>query len=192
LAEWVQKGYYLDLGEIPEDKRPTGEFRFAIVVRQKLTELEDLTVNLSANSEGVLDFTVGDLRDLLKPRKDMIIQAAYGFYPDAKSYLEHPVDYEQGKLPKETPSTRWRVGIIRQYDSPYEDPQLDVTEFWILPVEGYYTPKIHFKEIYGKNITVYIRLILNMLKIEPIKDPEVIRQLERRIRPSTPVSVTFY
>ena len=192
MTEWVQKGYFLDLGEIPVEIRPTKEFRFAFVVRRRMTELEELTVSLSANSEGVLDFDSAELRGLLRPEEDMIIQAAFGFYPDAKAYLEHPTDYQVGKLPTEVPSEKWRVGIIRQYDSPYENPSLEKTEFWILPATGYYIPKIHFLEIYGKATTVYVRLLLNLLKIESVKDAETIKQLERRIKPSTPVFVKFY
>jgi len=190
---WVQKGYYLDLGNVPKELRPPlATTRFVYVVNQEMTEMEDITATIPANKASSIDFSSSNLKDKLKPLDNMLFQCAWGFYPDFKAFLVHPTDNSVGKLPKELPSTNYRVGIIRNYDSPYENPNILKTEFWITPAEGCYTPQFWFYNYREKDETVYLRLLINMLVVEPIEDPELIRQLERRIKPSTPVRLWLF
>jgi len=200
LAEWVKVGWFLDFGSIPEDVRPfpanEKKYRFGYVTARRLTEIEDIYVPLQAVTtgtvttyQGLVDFGASPLKDILQPSEGVCYQCAYGIYPDVKTYLEHPVDYQQGKLVKETPDKFWRVGIVKQFDSPYEDPNLDATEFWVFAASGYHSPKIHILSDFPA--TVYIRVLVNVLVVEPVRDAEVIRQLERRIKPSYPVTVKY-
>jgi len=185
--EWVKKGYFLDFENVKPEVRPFPDYRFVRVIAQQLTEIRGLSKTLNAYDEVYFDFGAENLKDLLEPQEDMVFQCAFGFYPDEPCYIIHPSDYEQRKLPSELPSSYWRVGILRMVDSPYYAPNLEKTEFWIFKEKGYYAPKIRFKEIYGKDVTVYLRVLVNVLVVEPVKDKELISLLERGIKPSTPV-----
>lgn len=187
MSEIVQKGYFLDLSQIEPQFRPEKEFTFFFVLRQNFSEIEDLTLSVAANGTGAFDFGSGNLKDLLKPEKKMLFQCAYGIYPKIKTYLEHPVDYTTDKIPKELPHENWRVGIITQTDSSYHDPSFEKAEFWTF--YDICTPKIHVNNIYGTNITAHLRILINILVVEPVKEKEVIEQLRKRIKPSTPVTL---
>jgi len=186
MTEWVQKGWFLDLEDIPPEFRPA-EARFYFVKKQRLTSLEDISVSAPATSTATIDFGNLDGKKILDPRsKKMIFQCAYGIYPDVRAYLEHPTDYSVGKLPAELPSVKYRVGVISQEDSPYDSPSLEKTEFWI--VKGIAdSPKLIIYNPHDVDVTVYVKVLVNKLEVEPVTDKETINQLERRIKPSTPV-----
>jgi len=181
----VEKGYFLDLSQIEERFRPEKEYKFFYVLQQNLTSLEDLTLSVSSGGTDVFNFGTGDLANKLKPEENMIFQIAYGIYPNVKTYLEYPVDYDADKIPQETSYENWRVGIIMQSDSSYHDPSFEKTEFWIFP--QMYQPRIHVFNPYDLAITTYLRLLINLLVVESVTDRDVINQLEKRIKPSTPV-----
>ena len=186
--EWVMRGWFLDLEEIDPEFRPDENYRFFYVKRQRLTAIEDLSVSVEPLKETTLDLAeIGTKKEILDPEsKSMIFQCAYGIYPDVKAYLEHPVDYSVGKIPKERPSDNYRVGIITQRDSPYDNPNLDATEFWIIKGLAH-KPRIHIYNPHDITVTAYVKILVNKLIVEPVTDREVINQLERRIKPSTPV-----
>ena len=187
MAEWVQKGWFLDFQDIKPQFRPVEKYRFFYVVRQRMTEVEDITTTVEAGKTAKVELEgILNIKD-----KNTVYQCAYGVYPNVKTYLEHPVDIEVGKLPAEKPSDKYRVGIIDQTDSPYENPNLDKTEFWVIK-DIASKPLIHVYNPYDVNLNVYIKLIVNMLLLEPVTDEETIRQLERRIKPSTPVYLKFF
>lgn len=187
MKEWVQKGWFLDLDDIPPEHRPDEKYRFFYVKKQRLTEIEDISITVEPNSTSTIDFGKIDGRAILSPNsKSTILQCAYGVYPDVKCYLEHPRDYSVGKLPQMLPSETYKVGIISQTDSPYEEPNLDRTEFWI--IKGIAEkPLLHIYNPYDVTLTAYVRVLANILIVEPVTDKETITQLERRIKPSTPV-----
>ena len=187
MKEWVLRGWFLDLEDIRPEHRPNPNYRFFYVKKQRLTELRDLSVSVPSKKTGTIDFAKVDNKEILNPdSKEIIFQCAYGIYPDVRAYLEHPVDYSVGKIPKELPSDNYRVGIVTQADSPYENPNLDKTEFWIIK-DLAHKPRIHIYNPHDIDIIAYVRLIINKLIVEPVTDREVINQLERRIKPSTPV-----
>jgi len=181
LAEWVRKGYFLDLEDISPEFRPDKNYRFFYVKKQRLTEIEDISAKVEPNSS-----TDIKIKDLKPQDKSVIIQCAYGIYPDVKCFLEHPVDYSVGKLPKVLPGEGYRVGIISQVDSPYENPNLERTEFWIIK-DVADEPILHIYNPHDVLLTVYVRILANVLVVEPVTDKEAINQLEKRIKPSTPV-----
>jgi len=183
---FVEKGFFLDLKDVEEKLRPSKE-RFYFVEKQNLTGVEGITQSISADDTAEVDFAKSPVKNLLKPRVDMIYQCAWGFYPDNKAYIVHPVDIESDKVAQERPSENWRVGMIRMFDSPYLRPSVQNTEFWALKVEGAYVPKLKFKEVYSRSATIYIQVLVNMLKVSPIDDSELIDMLEKRRKPSTPV-----
>lgn len=181
MAEWVKKGYFLDLEDIPPQYRPDSNYRFFLVKKQRLTDIRDISETIDAKD--VVDIRI---RNLKTSNKSILIQCAYGIYPNVRCYLEHPVDYSVGKLPKVLPSEGYNVGIITQEDSPYENPNLEKTEFWI--IDGLADePIIHVFNPYDEPLKVYIRILANVLIVEPVVDKDAIFQLERRIKPSTPV-----
>jgi len=187
VAEWVQKGWFLDFQEIEPRFRPVENYRFFYVVRQRMTKVEDITTTVEAGKTAKVE-----LENILKVKdKNTVYQCAYGVYPNVKTFLEHPIDIEVGKLPAEKPSEQYRVGIIDQTDSPYDNPNLDRTEFWVIKNVAD-KPVIHVYNPYDVTLKVYIKLIVNMLLLEPVTDKETINQLERRIKPSTPVYLKFF
>jgi hypothetical protein len=187
MKEWVQKGWFLDLEDIRPENRPDPNYRFFFVKKQRLTELEDLSVAVASLKTATIDLAEIDRKEILNPEsKSMIFQCAYGIYPDVKAYMEHPIDYSVGKIPMERPSDKYRVGMISQADSPYDEPDLEKTEFWIIK-DLAHKPRIHIYNPHDIDLTAYIKIKINKLVVEPVTDREVINQLERRIKPSTPV-----
>jgi len=59
--------------------------------------MEGITQDISANDTAEVDFGSSPVKDVLKPMGNMIFQCAFGFYPDNKCYLIHPLDYEYDK-----------------------------------------------------------------------------------------------
>lgn len=187
MAEWVQKGWFLDLEDVPDRFRPESGYRFFYVKKQRLTSLEDISASVSAAGTAKIDFGDIDGKKILYPRdKSLIFQGAYGIYPDIRVYLENPVNYPVGGLPEESPSDKYRVGVISQLDSPYDNPNLDRTEFWVI-MNLSDSPVLHLYNPHDVDVTAYVKLMINKLKVEPVTDREAINQLERRIKPSTPV-----
>jgi len=187
MAEWVQKGWFLDLEDIPDRFRPESGYRFFYVKKQRLTSLEDISVSVSAEGTGTIDYGNIAGKKILNPRdKHLILQNAYGIYPDVRAYLENPTNYPVGGLPQEAPSENYRVGVITQADSPYDNPSLDRTEFWVL-MNLADVPRLHIYNPHDIDLTVYVKLMINKLVVEPVTDRETVNQLERRIKPSTPV-----
>jgi len=183
---WVENGHFLDLKAIEQKLKPSKE-RFHFVEKRNLTGIKGITQDISAGDTAEVDFAKDPIKDVLKPRSDMVYQCAWGFYPDNKAYVVHPVDVESDKIVKERPSENWRVGIVRMFDSPYLQPSIQSTEFWVLDTEGSYVPKLEFKEVYDRDATMYVNVQINMLKVSPITDSELIDMLEKRRKPSTPV-----
>lgn len=187
MKEWVQKGWFLDLEDIDPRFRPDPNYRFFYVKKQRLTSLRDLSVTVEKTGTGTIDLGKIGGTDILNPvDKKMLFQCAYGVYPDVRVYLEQPINYSVGQLPKELPSDNYRVGIITQSDSPYDEPNLEKTEFWVIK-DLAHKPRIHVYNPHDVDLTAYINIMINKLIVDPVTDREVINQLERRIKPSTPV-----
>ena len=186
MSDWVKKGYYLDFEAISPRFRPKPDVRFYFVKRQRLTEIEAISTTVKAGDEAKIDFGEAPYTNKLKPAsKDMVFQCAFGIWPNVQVWLEHPRDYSMRKLPEELPGENWRVGVVTMRESSYYEPNLEATEFWI--VYNLHTPVFHIRNPYDKDVTAYLRILVNILVVEPVTDATLIRQLERRIKPSTPV-----
>ena len=192
MGKWIEPGWFLDFREVPEDLRPPSvKTDFAYVKKQEMTRFDRVTAVLPANETATIDFSSQSINKL-KPLNDMVFQVAWGFYPDALAYAIHPSDNSVGKLPKELPSENFRVGTITSYDSSYDDPNVEKTELFLTPAEGCYTPKFVFLDTYGRNAVIWLALQINMLKLEPITDEELIKALTKHVKPSYPVRLFMW
>jgi len=192
LAKWIEPGWFLDLSEVPKELRPPdANTDFVYVQKQEITRFDRVTAVLPANLTTTIDFSSPDINKL-KPMKDMMFQVAWGFYPDALAYAIHPTDNSVGKLPKELPSDEFRVGTVTSYDSSYDNPNIEKTELFLTPAEGCYTPKFVFLEDYGRDTVIWLALQINMLKLSPITDEDLINALKKHVKPSYPVRLFMW
>ncbi len=192
MAKWIETGWFIDFRDVPVDLRPPKvNTDFAYVKAAEMTRFDSITTEVKANSTAVIDFSNSNINKL-RPLSNMIFQVAWGFYPDLKAYAIHPVDNSVGKLPQELPSKQYRVGIITMEDSPYDEPNLSKTELFLTPAEGCYTPKFVFYENYGRDCEVWLALTINMLKLEPVTDEDVVKILRKHIKPSYPVRLFMF
>jgi len=189
MAEWVQKGWFLDFELIPPKFRPSPDYRFFWVKEQRITTIRDLATVVPANGVSEIDLSKvpPNYDNIITPvNKEMVFQCCYGIYPNVRTYLRHPVDYEVGELPHELPSDEFRVGMITQEDSPYDNPNLDKTEFWVIASIAD-KPRVVFVNPFSDEVTAYLKVVVNKLVCEPVTDKTAIEQLEKRVKPSTPV-----
>lgn len=196
-ARWLRKGDFLDLEDLAPDKRPAPEGqdqgpRFSFIRKQRITNLRPIKSGLFISAGGTGDFDQEgrtSKENRLKPdSKDLIMQVAVGLKNNFKLWIENPTDHSMRSLPNEVPNDNNQVGIVRPVDSPYFEPSLEATEFWIVK-DIAADPTFHIIKETGGPIEPVISLRVNELVLEPVTDNETQQLLERRRLRSTPVDL---
>lgn len=195
-ARWLRKGDFVDLEDVPEPRRPEDDQgnkpRFAFVKKQRPTYLRPIKFGsfISGGQTASVDQegrTSNDNR-MSPGEKNLIMQGAIGLKNDFKLWVENPTDHSMRSLPNEVPNKNNDVGFIRQEDSPYFEPSLADTEFWIVK-DIADDPSFHAVKESGGPIEPTISLRLNELVLEPVSDRSVQQKLETRQLRSTPVDL---
>lgn len=194
-SRWLQKGDFVDLESLDPEHRPEGRSaRFYSVRKQILTTLrpikfgteleEGQTVTADVDQEGQTSQT----NRLVPENSEMILQCAVGLKNNFKLWVEQPVDYSMRKLPNETPNLNDDVGMVRMQDSPYYDPNLAATEFWVVKDKAD-DPTFHAVKETGGPIQPIISLRVNELMLQPVTDSQVVEALKSYRLKSTPVDL---
>lgn len=181
--EWVQKGHFLDMEHVNPQFRPLNQRRFYYATAQRLTWYRPVKVGRTAGGS-----TNNTQVTALEPNSNwMIMQCAFGLRNHARVWVEHPTDHSRAQLPDRVPSDSFDTGIIRPDDSPYYDPNLSQTEFWIVR-ELADSPTFHAEvpsNLGPMNPTLSI--LANMIVLKPVDTEDVERRLRNRQLRSTPV-----
>lgn len=192
-THWLGKGEVVDLEHIASRHRPDANTRFFRVRKQKVTNLRPIKFGSfiagGENAEADQEGRTGQTNRLKPESEDMIQQVAVGLKNDFKLWIEHPTDHSRGQLPNETPVANDDVGFHRMQDSPYFEPNLEETEFWIVK-DVADDPTFHaVRETGDTPIEPTISLRVNELILEPVTHSPLAQRLERFERSSTPVDL---
>lgn len=184
--QWVQRGWFLDLNELKSEHRPdNSQRRFYRVSRQQITNIRPVKYG-SIISGGE---TANTSLDFLEPDDDnMLMQCAVGLYNDFRFWMEHPSDHSMRQLDDRLPRDGYDVGMIRQYDSPYEEPDLSETEFWVVKTIAD-DPTFRARKEVGGPIEPIISIKANKLIVEAVTNENTVNKLQAGQLRSTPVNL---
>jgi len=119
---WVENGHFLDLKAIEQKLKPSKE-RFHFVEKRNLTGIKGITQDISAGDTAEVDFAKDPIKDVLKPRSDMVYQCAWGFYPDNKAYVVILWTLSQIRSLKKDLQRTGELGLSGCLTAPISSPQ---------------------------------------------------------------------
>lgn len=196
-ARWLRKGDFVDLEDLSPHRRPAPEGRdkgprFAFVRQQRPTNLRPIKfgtfISGGETAQIEQEGRTSNENRLMPGDESLLMQGAIGLKNDFKLWVENPHDHSMRSLPNEVPNRNDDVGFVRMQDSPYFEPSLSETEFWIVK-DVAEDPVFHAVKETGGPVEPTISLRLNELVLEPVTDQGVQNKLETRQLRSTPVDL---
>lgn len=175
-SRWLLEGHFLQLEDTFYFVRQKERARYVYKWEE----------TISSDSESG-PYNIEDLKPLAT---DRLFQGIFGVRSSCLIYLNTPTDkrlWGTDKKPLATSSLR-EVGFVDKDISPFESPDFE-TEFWLQKGANFEFPAMYAYNPTNTNLRPQLRFEINMMRIEPVTEPETLDKLSKKLIPYRPITM---